>query len=125
LRIDPSISEVASDISANNADRKMPPDLSRRQLSSVISVQDGNRVILGGLINSKNVNNTNKLPLLGDIPLLGYLFKREGITKQTEEIVIIIEPHIVKKENDRLTLGDLGYTRLGNKIEEEAKQETK
>lgn len=125
LRINPSISEVASDISANNADRKMPPDLSRRQLSSVISVQDGNRVILGGLINSKNVNNTNKLPLLGDIPLLGYLFKREGITKQTEEIVIIIEPHIVKKENDRLTLGDLGYTRLGNKIEEEAKQETK
>ncbi len=74
LRINPSISEVASDISANNADRKMPPDLSRRQLSSVISVKDGNRVILGGLINTKNVNDTNKVPLLGDIPVLGHLF---------------------------------------------------
>ncbi|MDD3770126.1 pilus (MSHA type) biogenesis protein MshL [Sulfuricurvum sp. IAE1] len=125
LRINPSISEVASDISANNADRKMPPDLSRRQLSSVISVKDGNRVILGGLINTKNVNDTNKVPLLGDIPVLGHLFKREGITKQTEEIVIIIEPHIVKKESDKLSLSDLGYTRLGNKIEEEAKQDTK
>ena len=64
-------------------------------------------------------------PLLGDIPVLGYLFKREGISKKTEEIVIIIEPHIVKKAADSLTLGDLGYTRLGNKVEEEAKEETK
>jgi general secretion pathway protein D len=125
LRINPSISETASQISADNSTRKMPPDLSRRQMSSVISVKDGNRVILGGLINTKNVNDSNKVPLLGDIPFLGYLFKREGMTKKTEEIVIIIEPHIVKKEKDALSLGDLGYTRLGKQIEEEAKQESK
>jgi general secretion pathway protein D len=47
------------------------------------------------------------------------------MTKKTEEIVIIIEPHIVKKEKDSLSLGDLGYTRLGKQIEEEAKQESK
>ncbi len=125
LRINPSISETASSISTDNSTRRMPPDLSRRQMSSVISVKDGNRVILGGLINTKNVQNDNKVPLLGDIPLVGYLFKREGMSKQTEEIVIIIEPHIVKKEADTLTLSDLGYTRMGNKIEEESKQETK
>ncbi len=125
LRINPSISETASQISADNSTRKMPPDLSRRQMSSVINVKDGNRVILGGLINTKNVNDSNKVPLLGDIPFLGYLFKRDGVSKKTEEIVIIIEPHIVKKEKDSLSLGDLGYTRLGNKIEEEAKQESK
>ncbi|MDD2266457.1 pilus (MSHA type) biogenesis protein MshL [Sulfuricurvum sp.] len=124
LRINPSISETASTVSIDNAARTMPPDLSRRQMSSVITVKDGNRVILGGLINTKNVNDSNKVPLLGDIPFLGYLFKREGITKKTEEIVIIIEPHIIKKEKDTLSLGDLGYTRLGTKIEE-AKQESK
>lgn len=125
LRINPSISETASEISTNNSTRDMPPDLSRRQISSVITVKDGNRVILGGLINTKNVTDNNKVPLLGDIPVLGYLFKREGITKKTEEIVIIIEPHIIKKEKDSLSLGDLGYTRLGKQIEEEAKQESK
>lgn len=128
LRINPSISETASAINTDNSQRDMPPDLSRRQLSSVVSVKDGSRVILGGLITTKNVQNDNKVPLLGDIPLLGYLFKREGMSKQTEEIVIIIEPHIVKKEGDTLTLSDLGYTRLGDRIEEEkkeAKQETK
>lgn len=125
LRINPSISETASDVSTDNSTRTMPPDLSRRQMSSVISVKDGSRVILGGLINTKNVQDDNKIPLLGDIPVLGYLFKREGMSKRTEEIVIIIEPRIIKKENDTVSLGDLGYTRLGKKIEEEAKQESK
>lgn len=121
LRINPSISETASVVSADNTTRSMPPDLSRRQLSSVVSVKDGNRVIMGGLINTKTVTDENKIPILGDIPVLGYLFKREGIVKKTEEIVIIIEPHIVKKEKDTLSLGDLGYTRLGKRIGEEAK----
>lgn len=125
LRINPSISETASEISTNNSTRDMPPDLSRRQISSVITVKDGNRVILGGLINTKNVQDNNKVPLLGDIPFLGYMFKREGMSKRTEEIVIIIEPHIIKKEKDTVSLGDLGYTRLGKQIEEEAKPESK
>lgn len=125
LRINPSVSETASQLSSDNSTRKMPPDLNRRQMSSVISVKDGNRVILGGLITTKNIQDDNKVPLLGDIPVLGYLFKREGMTKVTEEIVIIIEPHIVKKESETLSLGDLGYTRLGQKMEQEAKQETK
>jgi general secretion pathway protein D len=125
LRINPSISETASQIDSNNAARTMPPDLSRRQMSSVISVKDGNRVILGGLINTKNVNDSNKVPLLGDIPVLGYLFKRDGMSKKTEEIVIIIEPHIIKREKDSVSLGDLGYTRLGKHLEEEVKTESK
>lgn len=125
LRINPSISETASEISTDNSARNMPPDLSRRQISSVITVKDGNRVILGGLINTKNVQDNNKVPLLGDIPFLGYMFKREGMSKRTEEIVIIIEPHIIKKEKDTVSLGDLGYTRLGKQMEEEAKPESK
>ena len=103
----------------------MPPDLSRRQISSVITVKDGSRVILGGLINTKNTNDANKVPLLGDIPVVGYLFKREGMIKRTEEIVIIIEPRIIKKEKDSVSLGDLGYTRLGKQIEEDSKGESK
>lgn len=125
LRINPSISDTVSEVSSDNSARKMPPDLSRRQISSVITVKDGNRVILGGLINTKNTNDTNKVPLLGDIPMLGYLFKSESIGKKVEEMVIIIEPHIIKKEKDTISLGDLGYTRLGKQMEEEAKQESK
>lgn len=118
LRINPSISETASEVASNNALRSMPPDLSRRQISSVITVKDGSRVILGGLINTKNVDDSNKVPLLGDLPLVGALFKRDGVAKKTEEIVIIIEPRIIKKENDTTTLKDLGYEHVENAIKD-------
>ena len=94
----------------------MPPDLNRRQLSSVVTVKDGNRIILGGLINSKNTNNTNQVPILGSIPVLGYLFKHEEMVKTTEELVIIIEPHIIHKEKDSISLSDLGYEGLSDNL---------
>jgi general secretion pathway protein D len=97
----------------------MPPDLSRRQISSVVTVQDGTRIVLGGLINRKSTNNTTKVPLLGDIPFLGYLFKQENLGEKVEELVIIIEPHIVKKDGSNLGLADLGYSRLDSAIEKE------
>jgi general secretion pathway protein D len=120
LRINPSISEVASQLKTDGTVRDMPPDLSRRQMSSVVTVKDGSTVIMGGLIGTRNDMTGNKIPLLGDIPVLGWLFKSEGITKKTEEMVIIIEPHIVKKDGSNVSLTDLGYSRMGTSIEKEA-----
>lgn len=110
LKINPSLSETSKDMSQeSSANRDMPPDLDRRQLSSVVTVKDGNRIILGGLINSRNIQKSNKVPLLGDIPLLSYLFKYEETSKQVQELVIVIEPHIIDKANNDLSLSDLGY----------------
>ncbi len=120
LRINPSISDVASQLSTDNSTRSMPPDLSRRQISSVVTVKDGSTVIMGGLINTKNDTTSNKVPLLGDIPGLGWLFKHEGVTKKTEEMVLVIEPHIVKRDGSNLKIADLGYTHIGTAIEKEA-----
>jgi general secretion pathway protein D len=119
LRINPSVSDVASLLSTDNSTRSMPPDLSRRQISSVVTVKDGSTIIMGGLINTKNDVTTNKVPLLGDIPGLGWLFKSEGVTKKTEEMVIVIEPHIVRKDGSNLKIADLGYTHIGTAIEKE------
>jgi general secretion pathway protein D len=117
LKINPSLSETTTDISSvPGIDRTMPPDLRRRQLSSVVTVKDGNRIILGGLINTSNSININKVPILGDIPLLNYLFKYENKQKTTQELVIIIEPRIVFKGKNDLSLADLGYKGLSDKV---------
>ena len=117
LKISPSLSETASDISqTDNSSRTMPPDLNRRQLSSVVTVKDGNRIILGGLINTQNVNESNKVPILGDIPVINYLFKYEEMVKQVQELVIIIEPRIIDKEINSVSLSELGYEGLSNSI---------
>jgi len=117
LKINPSLSETTADISGeDNSQRNMPPDLNRRQLSSVVTVKDGNRIILGGLINTKNTNETSKVPILGDIPIISYLFKYEEKVKTVQELVIIIEPHIIHKENNSVSLSELGYEGLTDEI---------
>ncbi|WP_304542944.1 pilus (MSHA type) biogenesis protein MshL [Sulfurimonas microaerophilic] len=117
LKINPSLSETAQDIStAPSTGRDIPPDLNRRQLSSVVTVKDGNRIILGGLINTKNTQESNKVPILGDIPVINYLFKYEEKIKQIQELVIIIEPHIIHKDKNNVSLSDLGYEGLSNEL---------
>ena len=110
LKINPSLSETKEDISnQNSAERTMPPDLNRRQLASVVTIKDGSRIILGGLINTRNIRNANKIPILGDIPGLSFLFRYEQNIKQVEELVIVIETHIIKKANNTMSLSRLGY----------------
>ena len=117
LKINPSLSETTTDISQeDNSGRNMPPDLNRRQLSSVVTVKDGNRIVLGGLINTKNTNEMNKVPILGDIPVINYLFKYEEKVKTVQELVIVIEPHIIHKENNSVSLSELGYEGLTDEI---------
>jgi len=113
LKVNPSLSQTRVQITSDSTaqeNRTMPPDLDRRQLSAVVTVKDGNRIILGGLIGSRENFSTNKVPLLGDIPGLGYFFKYEEKVRQVEEIVIVIEPHIVKAAGNTLSISDLGYT---------------
>ena len=110
LKINPSISETADGpVTSTSATRTAPPDLSKRQLSSVVTVKSGNRIILGGLIHTVTTVNNNKVPILGDIPGLSYLFSRKSRSKEVQELVIIIQPHIIRNGKSKLSLSDLGY----------------
>lgn len=114
LKINPSISDTVDTVSSGGAIRNIPPDLIKRQIASVIKVKDGEHAILGGLISTKSGFQDNKVPLLGDIPLLGSLFKRQEKINTVEELVLIITPHIVKNSKS-VSLKDLGYSKLNEK----------
>ena len=68
-------------------------------ISVYIDVEDGQRIVVGGIIRKKQKQVENKLPILGDIPLLGRLFKSTETAIEDTEIVIIITPHIVDIKN--------------------------
>ena len=68
-------------------------------ISSYIDVEDGQRIVVGGIIRQKQTNVEVKLPILGDIPLIGRLFKKNETKVENTEIVIIITPHIVDIKN--------------------------
>jgi general secretion pathway protein D len=114
LKINPSVSDTVETLSGSSGTRTIPPDLIRRQIASVIKVKDGQHAILGGLITTKNGTTSNKVPLLGDIPGLKYLFSRDQKIETVEELVIVITPHIVKNAKD-VDMKDLGYTKLNEK----------
>jgi len=117
LKINPSISDTLNAVKRDDSgSRTIPPDLSRKQISSVVTIQDGQRIILGGLISSKTGTMVSKVPLLGDIPLLDTLFKREIKIDSVEELVLIITPHIINGKNN-FSLKDLGYRKLLDEAE--------
>ena len=110
LRINPSITDTVDDVSTE-AIRSIPPDLRKRQISSVVTIKDGSHAILGGLITTSTGEIVTKVPLLGDMPLIEHAFKKTEKIEKVEELVFIITPHIIKNEKT-LNLKDLGYTKL-------------
>lgn len=96
LKINPSITKT-KDIAVENQSTALdsPPNLSTKQLSSLVQVKDGQSIILGGLIDKTNSKITRKIPLLGDIPLLKYLFSYTSNINETQEMIIIITPKII------------------------------
>lgn len=68
-------------------------------ISVYIDVEDGQQIVVGGIIRKKQKQVENKFPILGDIPLLGRLFKNTETAIEDAEIVIIITPHIVDIKN--------------------------
>jgi len=71
------------------------PTLLTQQATTQVLVTDGGTVVLGGVIKTQNSVNVQQVPLLGDIPLLGNLFKRRGVTTETQELIFFITPKII------------------------------
>lgn len=81
-------------------------DAEVRSTRSIVKVRDGETVVLGGLIHTDKIVTTKKLPILGDIPFIGMLFRHKNQTKDIDrELLIFITPHIVKDVNSELAQG--------------------
>ncbi|MBC7337912.1 MAG: type II secretory pathway protein, partial [Clostridia bacterium] len=61
-----------------------------------LRVKDGQPIIIGGLITEEDIKNLFKVPLLGDIPFIGHLFRSETSSRMREEVVLIVTPRILK-----------------------------
>ena len=70
------------------------PILDNRKVDSILRVKDGDTIVLGGLLDDESTVSVSKVPLLGDIPILGVFFKNVQKTKTHQEVVFLITPHI-------------------------------
>lgn len=72
------------------------PALRTRRAETTVNVRDGQSLIIGGLLSNDISKNIRKIPVLGDIPILGELFKSTSFSKGESELVIIVTPQIVR-----------------------------
>lgn len=86
----------------------------KREIQTKMVLNDGETAVLGGLLTDKDIKNESKVPILGDIPVLGWLFKGSVTTKEKRNLLVFITPTIIRgKEHKRKT-----KEILGKKLEE-------
>lgn len=89
LYVQPSYSDLVSSGFDNTK------DTTTRAASTLVRVKNGQTVVIGGLLTSRETDQTRKVPLLGDIPILGWLFTSRAKSKSTTDLVIFITPTIL------------------------------
>ena len=100
LHIVPIKSEIVEldqqQLSADGSVQVTFPKVNLREISTVVDIKPNNLVVLGGLIMEQNKQGEQGLPLMGDIPGLGWLFKEQSTEKHRVELVIILRVNIVE-----------------------------
>ncbi|MDK9778913.1 MULTISPECIES: pilus (MSHA type) biogenesis protein MshL [Vibrio] len=101
LHVHPAVIEVQEELKTLNLggefqNVQLPlAKSSVRESDSVIRAKSGDVVVIGGLMKQQNVNQTSKVPFLGDIPALGHLFRNTSDVTQKTELVILLKPTVV------------------------------
>lgn len=92
VMLEPEFSEVVGKGETNL------PVVTKRSVSTEVRVKDGETITIGGLISKSEVKRVTKVPLLGDIPILGYLFSSTTPETIEREVVVFITPHVLVEE---------------------------
>ena len=72
------------------------PSIDTRSIITQVLVDDGETVVLGGIFETEERETVNKVPVLGDIPVLGYLFRSKVVTNNRSELLIFVTPKILR-----------------------------
>ncbi len=96
LEIDEEISEVG----ASAGGQLGAVTINRRTAKTVVVVRDQNTVVIGGLIRNTDTNTETRIPILGDIPILGALFRNTTRSTQRSNLLLILTPYVIRDQSD-------------------------
>ncbi len=108
LEIKPNISNtnyitLSLDLDASTGaidPERQVPTVATRKMNQIVTVKNGQTVVISGLMKTYESESYSKIPLLGDIPILGWLFRNSTIDKQRTNLMIFITPHVVHGADD-------------------------
>ncbi|TPI35045.1 type II and III secretion system protein family protein [Mesorhizobium sp. B3-2-1] len=90
IQLAPEVSDLTGFTTAGD------PIFTNRKLSTVVELRDGQSFAVGGLLSSKTTKLQNQVPWLGQVPVIGTLFRNSSSQKEETELVVVVTPHIVR-----------------------------
>lgn len=111
-RIQLSVNQEISE-SQSNPNQSIPsPVIVNRSLATELSLRDGSTGVLGGLIQTSYTRGDTRVPLLGDIPLLGTLFRTDTVEARKTELLVLLTPYILDGPEETAAIADTMVRRL-------------
>jgi general secretion pathway protein D len=94
LDVDEQTEEIAS------VDKQLGPTTSKRTAKTTVVAKDQETVVIGGLIQERSIRDVKKVPLLGSLPVLGWLFRSESTKKTKTNLLLFLTPYIIRDQSD-------------------------
>ncbi|MCF6437365.1 type II secretion system secretin GspD [Pseudoalteromonas sp. MMG022] len=128
LKVTPQINDgsavqltIEQEVSSVSGATAVDIAVNKRAINTTVIADDGGMVILGGLIDEDVQESVSKVPLLGDIPVLGHLFKSTGTTKRKRNLLVFIRPTIIRdsRSMNKLSHSKYNFIRTEQQIQQE------
>ena len=108
MRVRPEVSEL-SDAGSVVLNNFKVPALTTRRAETTVELGSGQSFMIAGLLQNHNSNSLTKAPFLGDIPILGALFRSTNFQRNETELVIVVTPYLVRPVSNQLPIPTDGY----------------
>ena len=115
LKVTPQINEgdavqmtIEQEVSSLSGATNIDISINKREIKTTVIVDDGGTIVLGGLIDEEVQESISKVPLLGDIPYLGNLFKSTSTSKRKRNLMVFLRPTIVR---DAATMNQISHSK--------------
>jgi pilus assembly protein CpaC len=108
MRVRPEVSQL-SDAGSVTLNGYIVPALTTRRAETTVELGSGQSMMIAGLLQNTGNNSIDKTPFLGDIPVLGALFRSTKFQKQETELVVVVTPYLVQPVSTQLALPTDGY----------------
>ena len=108
MRVRPEVSELSDAGSIKVGDVQVPALITRRA-ETTVELGSGQSLMIAGLLRNSTSNSINKAPFLGDVPILGMLFRSTAWKREESELVIIVTPYLVRPVSNQLAAPSDGY----------------
>jgi hypothetical protein len=123
MAVQPEISELSKRTTQISEDCQAPI-IQRRNADTTVTVRDGQTIVIGGLISDRYERRDTKVPLFGDLPLIGPLFRNESVSTVKTELLIVLTPHVIESPGqiDLLTESEVDRLSLPSELKDQIRR---